>query len=78
MISGLAPISTHASIITASQTEIMHNVEMPNVRVQKERQYGFHHMEDRTSAASSSGRKSLAQGWRRDRHNVLSRLWVIL
>ncbi|KAJ7143281.1 20S proteasome subunit [Mycena crocata] len=30
-----------ACIITASHTEMLRNVEMPNVRVQKERQYGF-------------------------------------
>ncbi|KAJ7484614.1 20S proteasome subunit [Mycena latifolia] len=30
-----------ACIITAAHTEMLRNVEMPNVRVQKERQYGF-------------------------------------
>jgi len=30
-----------ACIITSSHTEMLRNVEMPNVRVQKERQYGF-------------------------------------
>jgi 20S proteasome subunit beta 2 len=30
-----------ACIITASHTEMLRNVEMPNIRVQKERQYGF-------------------------------------
>ncbi|KAJ7233748.1 20S proteasome subunit [Mycena rebaudengoi] len=30
-----------ACIITASHTEMLRNVEMPNQRVQKERQYGF-------------------------------------
>jgi hypothetical protein len=28
-------------IITAAQTEMLRNVEMPNQRVQKERKYGF-------------------------------------
>ena len=30
-----------ACIIAAAQTEMLHNVEMPNGRVQKERKYGF-------------------------------------
>jgi hypothetical protein len=30
-----------ACIITAAQTEMLRNVEMPNQRVQKERKYGF-------------------------------------
>ena len=30
-----------ACIITAGQTEMLRNVEMPNERVQKERKYGF-------------------------------------
>lgn len=30
-----------ACIITATHTEMLRNVEMPNQRVQKERQYGF-------------------------------------